>query len=109
MKKILVKFSSNRADEMDIEGLYVTTAEDHEAFKKSVIDYFNNGGSITYYVGTNEEIEYKSSDELLNCYEVVCSDIHSCGIGALEFAEFLPSGFTGPEIPEDEDEDNGEY
>lgn len=35
MKKMLVKFSSNWADEMDVEGLFLITQEDWEAFKKN--------------------------------------------------------------------------
>lgn len=106
-KMVLIKFSSNWADEMDIEGLYVTTAEKHEAFKQQVVQHFEKSGrTISYYVGSNEEIEYDCANDLLECYEVVCSDIYASGLGALEFANFLPIGFCGPELyDEDEDED----
>lgn len=104
MPKILVKFSSNWADEMDIDGLYITTAEEHEDFKKQVIQHFEkNGNTVSYRIGSNEDIEYESADDLLECYEVVCSDIHTSGLGALEFASFLPIGFRGPELYDEDD------
>ena len=96
MAKILVKFSSNRADGMDVGGLYVTTTEKHEAFKQQVIRHYEKGGTIGYCVGSNEDIEYDCANDLLKCYEVVCSDIYASGLGALEFANFLPIGFCGP-------------
>lgn len=107
-KKILVKFSSNWADEMDIEGLYVTTADELRDFINNVNKYFEHNDSINYCVGTNEYIDYESAEDLLSCYETVCTDLHACGLGALEFANFLPLGFCGPEnedLIESEDDD----
>ena len=95
--KILVKFSNNWADEMDIEGLYVTTQEEHNEFIKKVHNYFKSNNELIYTVGSNEEIEFSNAEELLECYTVVCSDIHACGLGPLEFADFLSIGFCGPD------------
>ena len=108
MQKILVKFSSNWADEIDIDGLYVTTADEHRDFINNVNKYFEHNDSINYCVGSNEDIDYESAEDLLSCYEIVCTDLHACGLGALEFADFLPSGFCGPEnedLIESEDDD----
>lgn len=105
MPKILVKFSSNWADEMDIDGLYVTTADEHRDFIDNVNKYFEHNDSINYCVGSNEDIDYESAEDLLSCYEIVCTDLHACGLGALEFANFLPSGFCGPEIEDFEFKD----
>ena len=108
MPKILVRFSSNWADEIDIDGLYVTTADEHRDFIDNVNKYFEHNDSINYCVGSNEDIDYESAEDLLSCYKVVCSDLYACGLGALEFANFLPSGFCGPEnedLIESEDDD----
>ena len=108
MPKILVRFSSNWADEIDIDGLYVTTANEHRDFIDNVNKYFEHNDSINYCVGSNEDIDYESAEDLLSCYKVVCSDLYACGLGALEFANFLPSGFCGPEnedLIESEDDD----
>ena len=108
MPKILVKFSSNWADEIDIDGLYVTTDVEHSNFIDNVNKYFEHNDSINYCVGSNEDIDYESAEDLLSCYKVVCSDLYACGLGALEFANFLPSGFCGPEnedLIESEDDD----
>ena len=98
MPKILVRFSSNWADEIDIDGLYVTTDVEHSNFIDNVNKYFEHNDSINYCVGSNEDIDYESAEDLLSCYKVVCSDLYACSLGTLEFANFLPSGFCGPEI-----------
>lgn len=54
MSKLLVKFKDNWADEMDIEGFFVTTREDWENRVTLLKDNFPYG--LTYGIGTNEDI-----------------------------------------------------
>ena len=105
---VLVQTNDNWADEMDIDGLYVTTADEHRDFIDNVNKYFEHNDSINYCVGSNEDINYESAEDLLSCYEVVCSDLYACGLGTLEFANFLPSGFCGPEIEDFEFQDKND-
>ena len=105
---MLIKYSDNWADEMDLEGLFVCSSAEWEEYKDSVKKYFEVKSSYIYCVGTNEEVEYNSANDLLSAFEVICNDIQSSGLGVLEFCNFLPIGFTGPdgfEIEEDEDEE----
>jgi len=59
---VLIKWDSNWADEMDIEGFLITSKSSADSFKKQLKDY---DSSFEVYVGTNEDIEYGSGEELL--------------------------------------------
>lgn len=61
MEKVLVKWSSNWADEMDIQGFSIMKKQEWEHYKKEVIKLKN----FCIYVGTNEEIDYRSGEDLL--------------------------------------------
>lgn len=108
MSKMLITYSDNWTDEMDLDGLFVCSSDEWEKYKETVKKYFESNDSYTYYVGTNEEIEYNTAKELLSTFEIICSDIHSSGLGGLEFCNFLPIGFTGPEIEIDEEDEDDE-
>lgn len=114
---LLVKFTANWADEMDVEGLFLITQEDWEAFKKMAKEHFEKSSEVIYSVGSNQDIEFESYEDLMDSYEIISADITADGIGILNAVNFLPVGFTGPgdyvfEI-EDEDEeqedDNEDY
>jgi hypothetical protein len=60
---VLIKWDSNWADEMDIEGFIIVSKEKAKEFKKQLKDY---DSYFEVYVGTNEDIEYGSGEELLN-------------------------------------------
>ncbi|MEC0031032.1 hypothetical protein P4L24_24630 [Bacillus cereus] len=66
MKLYLLKFDDNWADEMDLDGHMVLTEEQHEKFQERV----KRAAPFTFYVGTNEEIEYDDTDELERAYEI---------------------------------------
>jgi hypothetical protein len=53
-KWYLVKYDDNWADEMDLSSHTVIDGETFEKFKKAL----DTNPSFTFYVGTNEEIEY---------------------------------------------------
>lgn len=60
-QRYLVKYKSDWADEMDIYGLRLLTEEDKTDIERLIR---NNNYPLTHYVGTNEEIEYHSFEEL---------------------------------------------
>lgn len=64
-QRYLVKYKSNWADEMNIYGLALLTEEDKSYIEslKLGVEYY-----LTHHVGTNEDIEYKSLEGLLDCY-----------------------------------------
>lgn len=90
-KQLLIKFSTNYADEFDIEGFIVWTEEKWEAHKAKVKGFFDDladtplpdpGGrpnsyanrqarSIEVYFGTNESIFYNDYNHYLGCFEVI--------------------------------------
>lgn len=61
MDKVLLKWSSNWADEMDIEGISIMKSDEWKAYKKKL----ELKKSFSLYVGTNEEIEYESGEDLI--------------------------------------------
>jgi hypothetical protein len=67
MKKLLVKFDSNWADEMDIDGFMVMTQDEWDQYKAHTKKFFEQLGerSWSFGIGTNEEIEYESHDEFI--------------------------------------------
>lgn len=67
---VLVKFSDNWADEMDIEGCRVYSKDSWEKYRKLAKREFKENGSYVYCVGTNEEIEYSSYKDFISCFEV---------------------------------------
>lgn len=56
----LGKWSDNWADEMNLDGFVVYTEEQKAAWLAAT----NHIAGYTYYVGTNEEIEYDSPGDL---------------------------------------------
>ena len=60
----LVKYDDNWADEVDIDGHTVLRQEEFDKLNKAL----DKVGYLTFYVGTNEEIEYEN-DELVRPLE----------------------------------------
>jgi hypothetical protein len=62
-KKVLITWNGNWADEMDLQGYLITNKENAKAFKKGIkkAKY-----PLEISVGSNEEIEYNSADEVLD-------------------------------------------
>ena len=67
--KLLVKYDSNWADEMDIDGFKVLTDKQWEKYQRDFKKHFKEEW-YTYYVGTNEEIEYGDFEEFRNDFNV---------------------------------------
>lgn len=80
--KILIKFSSNWADEMDIEAFEVVTVKSWNKW----LNHWQSLDSFGLSVGTNEEIEW-------DCLEDYLSDLTLISITEEE-AKFLEKVFS---------------
>lgn len=61
MENVLVKWSSNWADQMDIEGFSILKVTAWEEYKKKL----RVRSSFRIYIGTEEYIDYASGEDLL--------------------------------------------
>lgn len=68
MKQVLVKYDDNWADEMDVTGHKVISEDAWNKFLELVdkIEF-----PITIGVGSNEEIDYDTKEQLLGAFSVV--------------------------------------
>lgn len=65
----LVKYDDNWADEMDIEGFTIVSDEAWEKFVSFVSpERFSN---YTFYIGTNEEIEFDSVEDIFRALAAI--------------------------------------
>ena len=67
----LVKYNSNWADEMDIEGFKLFTDKRWKEYQKRFEEYFVENIFYNFYIGTNEEIEYESFVKFMKDFEVI--------------------------------------
>ena len=68
----LVRFEENWADEMDIYGFAIFTAEEYSNWCHTLSRLCKamNYAVFTYSFGTNEEQEYEDFEEFMNCFTV---------------------------------------
>ena len=105
---VLLQWDSNWADEMDIYGFSLMEKADWVEYKKYLHDL---KGGFTFYIGTNEEIEYSNGRELLN--EITVTEITDKEAATVEklfggeggFTDFLSVEEEDDEDWDDEDED----
>jgi len=106
MAKILVEFSTNWADEMDLSGFKVY---DKAEWEKLVTKVSSHKTSFEVYFGTNESNEYENGKALLEEYTIThISDADAEVIERLLGGEY--GMFEDPlqvfEWDEDEDEED---
>lgn len=68
----LIKLSDNWADEMHVEGFAVMSTKDFALFAQTVEDVckkIDSGHTFTWYIGTNEWIEYYTGEEFKNSFD----------------------------------------
>lgn len=70
MSKLLIIGRNNWADEIDLAFFIVLDSDEWEELKKNTQKSFKQNGSITIYIGTNEEIEFDSYDQWLRQFKV---------------------------------------
>lgn len=63
MSKTIIKWDSNWADEMDIQGFVIVDAKAAKEFKDQ-LKTVKNG--FTVCIGTNEDIEYSNGKDMLS-------------------------------------------
>ncbi|TFG99045.1 hypothetical protein E4H12_04075 [Candidatus Thorarchaeota archaeon] len=95
-KPLLVTYNSNWADEMDIDGFYLTTQFRWDRFVERVNSHFKDKDDYTYYIGTNEEIVYESVEMLLSDFKVEEITAEEATLVLKLFGKGF--GFTGPDV-----------
>jgi hypothetical protein len=104
MSKVLIKWESNWADEMDISGFMIVSKAEAKEFKA---DLRNKKQPFEIYVGTNEEISYENGKELLDELEFI--NLSKAEADIIEQTLGSEYGFTDfASIEEDEEELNEE-
>jgi len=66
----LVKYSSNWADEMDVDGFRTMTEKQYKEWGKEWKKTFKEDGEYTFYIGTNEDIPYEDYESLMADFTV---------------------------------------
>lgn len=67
-KYLLVKVYDDWADEISTEGFFTTTQEELDETYEAIKEYFKENNSLTYYIGTNEEITHESYEDVVGCF-----------------------------------------
>lgn len=100
--KYLVRWEDNWADEMDLEGWKVMDQAELDAWKSRL----EKIGYCTLSFGTNEENEYESGREILNCCTIkTITDTDAEVLQRLFRGADGFIGFVHPYSEDDEDED----
>lgn len=68
MAYLLGRFKSNWADEMDITGMFICHEDHWKLIEHAARKWFLDEGTMIYFVGTNEEIEYESYEDWRGCF-----------------------------------------
>lgn len=89
---VLVNWSDNWSDEMDLEGFTLMSKVEWESVVANTATYFKDNGSYEAGFGTNESNEYESFDRWLENFKTVELSEEE----ALQLAATLTRcGFTG--------------
>jgi hypothetical protein len=111
MKHYLLKFKGNWADEMNLDGYAVLDEVDFKKFERKIKEKFEIDRGFSFYVGTNEYIEYQNIEEIKNDYSLVEIDesevkvLEKLGIEHMGFAWSFYDFITDCD-EEDEDDEN---
>lgn len=65
---LLVTVNDDWADEISTEGFFISTQEELDETYELIKDYFKENNSLTYYIGTNEEITHDSYESVVGCF-----------------------------------------
>ena len=95
---LLVKFSGNWADEMDIDGFWIATQEQWEKYQRQWHEWFSNGDSFEWYIGTNESIEFEDYDDFMSYFDAEEISMNDATILQRHFR--IQFGFV-PDFPSD--------
>ena len=67
----LLKYFGNWADEMNIYGIKIMTDDEFNLWVAGLSKFFDKRESWTWYIGTNEEIEFGSAAQLLSYMTII--------------------------------------
>jgi len=101
---VLLQWDSNWADEMDIYGFSLMDKEDWLDYKKYLKE---RKRGFTFYIGTNEEIEYRNGKELLD--EITVTEITDKEAATVEKLFSGEGGFTDFLCVEEDDDDDVDW
>lgn len=62
-QKVLIKWESNWADEMDICGFYISTQSEYDEWATQMSKRDN---SFEFYIGSNEDMHYRKGQDLVD-------------------------------------------
>lgn len=69
MRKLLVNFDSNWADEMDVEAFVVVSKKSWDKNMKMAKENWPDNG-VEVYIGTNEQLDFYSFEEFESCLKL---------------------------------------
>lgn len=72
MSYVLVHIEDNWADELDTEGFLIGTQKEVDDYLSKIKQYFidNPGCSLSYSIGSNEEIEHNTFKSIERCLRI---------------------------------------
>lgn len=115
----LIKFSDNWADEMHVEGFTVMSTKDFALFAQTVENVckkINSGRTLTWYIGTNEWIEYYTGEDFKNSFDcTIIEDTQAMVLNSLliegktKYGLFPCVGILEDFLADDSEDEMGEY
>lgn len=78
-QKVMLRWDSNWADEMDVAGFVIVNKIDSDSWQNHIESV---KGRFDICIGTNEEIDYRNGKELL-------SEVHAIEISDVEYQTFI--------------------
>lgn len=111
-KHFILKYNDNWADEMDISGFAVMTESERDEYFAVFKKVFDTNEYYSFFVGTNEEIEYNTLEDFTNAFEMseiteeeakVFSKFFGNEFGFFPTAEYVEFKEEDEEVVEDED------
>ena len=91
-----IHYCDNWADEMDICGFSIMDEKKYERYTQimnAIISDIEHGVPFTYWIGTNESIEYDTVDALQSAFDVIEFDIFPVSFEELFGTSFPEFGF----------------
>lgn len=91
-----IHYHDNWADEMDIRGFSIMDEKKYERYTQimnAIISDIEHGIPFTYWIGTNESIEYNTVDDLWCAFDVIEFDVFPVSFEDVFGTSFPEFGF----------------